>query len=120
MEHSEYLGETLREIAFEKASIHRPGVPMIALQHSDAEVREVIEEIAGSDLSWWISQVETSWNNYTAMVREAATILGWSTNSTQCVWPGRSPDSVAIGLRASQLELVLLTMQRAWQPTFPR
>ena len=42
MEHSEYLGETLREIAFEKASIHRPGVPMIALEHGDAEVREVI------------------------------------------------------------------------------
>ncbi len=25
------------------------------------------------------------------MVNEAATILGWSSNSTQCVWPGRSP-----------------------------
>ena len=91
MEHSEYLGETLREIAFEKASIHRPGVPMIALEHGDAEVREVIEEIAGSDLSWWISQSETPWKNYSAMVREAATILGWSANSPQCVWPGRSP-----------------------------
>ena len=91
MEHSEYLGETLREIAFEKASIHRPGVPMIALEHVDSEVTEVIEEIAGSDLSWWISQSETPWNNYAAMVNEAATILGWSSNSTQCVWPGRSP-----------------------------
>ena len=91
MEHSEYLGETLREIAFEKASIHRPGVPMIALEHGDAEVREAIEEIAGSDLSWWISQSETPWKNYPAMVREAATILGWSANSPQCVWPGRSP-----------------------------
>ena len=91
MEHSEYLGETLREIAFEKASIHRPGVPMIALEHVDSEVTEVIEEIAGSDLSWWISQSENPWNNYTAMVNEAATILGWSSNSTQCVWPGRSP-----------------------------
>ena len=91
MEHSEYLGETLREIAFEKASIHRPGVPIIALDNEDATVREVIESIAGPDLTWWTSQGETSWEGYASMVKEAATILEWSTSSAECVWPGRSP-----------------------------
>ena len=91
MEHSEYLGETLREIAFEKASIHRPGVPIIALDNEDATVREVIESIAGPDLTWWTSQGETSWEGYASMVKEAATILEWSTSSAECVWPGRPP-----------------------------
>ncbi|GIS92369.1 MAG: hypothetical protein CM1200mP21_06640 [Candidatus Poseidoniales archaeon] len=44
MEHSQFLGETLREIAFEKASIHRPGVPIIVLEHQDSGVREVMKE----------------------------------------------------------------------------
>ena len=51
-EHSEFLGETLAEIAAEKAAIHRPGVSLIALQHDDSQVRRVIERIAGDDLSW--------------------------------------------------------------------
>jgi len=92
MEHSEYLGETIREIAFEKVSIHRPGVPMIALKHEDAGVREVIEGIANSDLIWWDIQGETPWEIYASMVHEAANILGWSTSSAECVWPGRSSD----------------------------
>ena len=91
MEHSQFLGETLREIAFEKASIHRPGVPIIAMEHDDSSVREVIEEIAGTDLTWWVSYVSTPWESYASMVREAARILGWSTGSADCIWPGRSP-----------------------------
>ena len=91
MEHSEYLGETLREIAFEKASIHRPGVPIIALEHEDSGVREVIEEIADSDLIWWPSEATNPWENYASMVLEAAEILKWSANSADCLWPGRSP-----------------------------
>ncbi len=91
MEHSEYLGETLREIAFEKASIHRPGVPIIALEHEDSGVREVIEEIADSDLIWWPCEATNPWEIYASMVLEAAEILKWSTNSADCLWPGRSP-----------------------------
>jgi len=92
MEHSEFLGDNLREIAFEKASIHRPGVPMIAILHEDTEVREVIEGIAGSDLVWWPSQGPTSWEGYGSMVQVAAEMLEWSSSSGECVWPGRSPD----------------------------
>jgi len=90
-EHSQFLGETLREIAFEKASIHRSGVPIIALDHEDPGVRETIEGIAGPDLTWWTSQATIPWEGYTSMVKEAAEILGWSVNSAECVWPGRSP-----------------------------
>ena len=90
-EHSHFLGDTLREIAFEKASIHRSGVPIIALDHGDSGVREVIEGIAGPDLTWWTSQATTPWEGYASMVKEAAEILDWSTNSAECVWPGRSP-----------------------------
>jgi len=90
-EHSQFLGDTLREIAFEKASIHRSGVPIIALDHDDSGVREVIEGIAGPDLTWWTSQAATPWEGYASMVKEAAEILDWSTNSAECVWPGRSP-----------------------------
>ncbi|MEC7706421.1 MAG: hypothetical protein VX723_00505 [Candidatus Thermoplasmatota archaeon] len=92
MEHSEFLGDSLREIAFEKASIHRSGVPMIAMAHEDAEVRKTIEEIAGPDLRWWLNEAPTPWDGYTSMVREAAAMLGWSSSSSECVWPGRSPD----------------------------
>jgi len=91
MEHSEYLGTSLREIAFEKASIHRPGVPIIALEHEDSGVREVIEEIADSDLIWWPCEATKPWENYASMVLEAAEILKWSANSADCLWPGRSP-----------------------------
>ncbi|MFL2493572.1 MAG: bifunctional folylpolyglutamate synthase/dihydrofolate synthase [Candidatus Thalassarchaeum sp.] len=92
MEHSEFLGDSLQEIAFEKASIHRSGVPMIAMAHEDAMVRKTIEEIAGPDLRWWLNEAPTPWDGYTSMVREAAAILGWSSSSSKCVWPGRSPD----------------------------
>ena len=64
MEHSQFLGETLREIAFEKASIHRPGVPIIVLEHQDSGVREVIEGIAGTDLTWWTIQTKSPWEGY--------------------------------------------------------
>ena len=91
MEHSEFLGDNLRKIAFEKASIHRSGVPMIAIMHEDKGVREVIEGIAGSDLIWWPSQGLTSWDGYASMVQEAAEILEWPSSLGECVWPGRSP-----------------------------
>ena len=91
MEHSQFLGETLREIAFEKASIHRPGVPIIVKEHQDFGVREVIEGIAGTDLTWWTIQAKSPWEGYASMVKEAAEILNWSVSSADCVWPGRSP-----------------------------
>ena len=42
IDHQQYLGETLEEIAFEKAGILKPGVPCVVGPQPDA-VREVIE-----------------------------------------------------------------------------
>lgn len=51
MEHSQYLGHTLKEIAVEKAGIIKPRVPVVA--NCSGEVREVVEDKArerGSDV----------------------------------------------------------------------
>ena len=42
IDHQQYLGETLEEIAFEKAGILKPGIPCVVGPQSDA-AREVIE-----------------------------------------------------------------------------
>jgi folylpolyglutamate synthase/dihydropteroate synthase len=90
-EHSEFLGDTLAEIAAEKAAIHRLGVPLIALQHDDSRVRRVIEETAGDDLSWLPRpRTGSTWSNHAAMVEDAAARLGWQTLTGDCFWPGRS------------------------------
>ena len=90
-EHSEFLGETLAEIAAEKAAIHRPGVSLIALQHDDSQVRRVIERTAGDDLSWLpSSHTGSTWLSHTPIVEVAAAHLGWGVSTGDCVWPGRS------------------------------
>ena len=92
MDHSEFLGPTLREIAIEKAAIHRPDTPLIALQHTDPEVIEAIEETAGDDLMWWPYNMHSNkWQGYDPLVEAAASFLGWESHSTECAWPGRSP-----------------------------
>ena len=90
-EHSEFLGDTLAEIAAEKAAIYRPGVPLIALQHDDLLVRRVIEGTAGDDLSWLPrSQTGSKWSSHSAMVEATAAHLGWQALTEDCFWPGRS------------------------------
>jgi len=90
-EHSEFLGDTLVEIAAEKAAIHRPGVPLIALQHDDSQVRGVIEQTVGDDLSWLPrSRTGSTWSSHTSMVKVVSAYLGWKSSTVDCVWPGRS------------------------------
>ncbi len=55
LDHTEVLGETLAEIAQEKAGIFKPGVPVVAAMPADASVREVLEQRAaelGCALRW--------------------------------------------------------------------
>jgi len=94
MDHSEFLGPTLTDIAAEKAAIHRPGTPLIALQQSDSGVIEAIEDIAGEDLLWWPIDIfaPTKWDSYDSLVDAAATYLEWNVSSTECSWPGRCPN----------------------------
>jgi dihydrofolate synthase/folylpolyglutamate synthase len=91
MEHSEFLGDTLIQIASEKAAIHRPGVPLIALEHDDSEVKQVIERTADDDLFWWPSNhIDSTWSSYNSVVEAASAYLGWGAFAGECVWPGRS------------------------------
>ena len=54
LEHTEYLGETLAEIAEEKVVIVRQGRPMIVSWPYDNSVRKVIERtIRDHDKAWW-------------------------------------------------------------------
>ena len=91
-EHSEFLGDTLAEIAAAKVGIHQPGVPLIALQHDDSLVRQVIEEEAVGDLSWSPRhRTGSAWSSHSTMVETAAAHLGWKVSPGNCIWPGRSP-----------------------------
>ena len=91
-EHSEFLGDSLTEIAGEKAAIHRPGVPLIALQQDDSLIRQVIEEEAAGDLSWSPRhRVGSAWSSHSTMIEIVAAHLGWKAPSGNCIWPGRSP-----------------------------
>ena len=94
MDHSEFLGSTLEEIATEKAAIHRPGIKMIALQQTDPGVIGAIEEIGGEDLLWWpyIQTSSNKWESYDPLVEAVSEFLGWKPRDTECVWPGRSPN----------------------------
>jgi dihydrofolate synthase/folylpolyglutamate synthase len=93
LEHTEYLGDTLAEIATEKVAIHRSGTPFIALEPEDAEVRRVIEEKCGEDLlPWWRNERNSStWMDYGLIVDRISRKKGWSETSGECYWPGRSP-----------------------------
>jgi len=91
-EHSEFLGDSLVEIAGEKVAIHRPRVPLIALQQDDSLIRQVIEEEAAGDLSWSPKhRFGSAWSSHSTMVEAAVAHLGWKASSGTCIWPGRSP-----------------------------
>ncbi|MBJ83926.1 MAG: hypothetical protein CMB52_00185 [Euryarchaeota archaeon] len=54
LEHTDILGETLAEIAEEKAAIVRQGRPFIAAWPYDTSVRKVIERtVRDHDWAWW-------------------------------------------------------------------
>lgn len=54
LEHTQYLGDTIEEIAYEKAGILKPGVPAV-IGVEDLQAREVIAQRAqqvGAELAW--------------------------------------------------------------------
>ena len=94
MDHSEVLGDTLPKIATEKAGIHRPGVPLLCLDHEDEQVRAAIEGVAGEDVIW----VPRASKDAQEMARSMASVigsrLGWKDKETEVAWPGRSSDRI--------------------------
>ncbi len=67
IEHSEYLGRTLREIASEKAGIIKPDTPVVA--NSGDEVREVVSARA-ADLGSMVHYLEDDVYSLVSMGRE--------------------------------------------------
>jgi len=93
MDHSEYLGQTIGEIASEKVAIHRHGRPLIAIKPQDRDVQRIIMERAGNDLSWVIlDKKQTKWEAYSTITSLVADNFGWTEKPLRCVWPGRSPN----------------------------
>ena len=93
MDHSEYLGHTLSEIAFEKAAIHRPGIPLIAIKPENSDIQDIISDKAGKDLKWVVLDNDLrKWDAYSRITSLVAENFGWNEDTARCVWPGRSPD----------------------------
>ena len=94
MDHSEVLGDTLPKIATEKAGIHRPGVPLLCLDHKDERVRAAIEGVAGEDVIWVPRAGEDAQEVARSMASVIGSRIGWKDMETEVVWPGRSLDRI--------------------------
>ena len=94
MDHSEVLGDTLPKIATEKAGIHRPGVPLLCLDHEDEGVRAAIEGVAGEDVTWVQRTSEDAQEVARSMASVIGSRIGWKDMETDVVWPGRSLDRI--------------------------
>jgi len=93
-DHTEFLGDTLEEIAFEKAGIHREGVPLFLSKNENlsASVLNVISDKVGDDLLIIESDKELSnWENWGVMAQKVAQFFKWNYLEIECNWPGRSP-----------------------------
>ena len=92
-DHAEILGDTLPEIAREKVGIHRPGVPLIALESNDGAVTAVFAEVAGDDL-YLHEKIpgHSPWEIWAELAGMISLAMGWSETNAPCTWPGRSPN----------------------------
>ena len=93
-DHSEILGNSLVEIAKEKAAIYRPDKLLFSLYHSDIEVRKVFENIAGKDLKWFKPNSNNGWDISKEYAMTIALHLGWTIKEYEISWPGRSPNAI--------------------------
>ena len=94
-DHTEFLGESLEEIAFEKAGIHRPGVPLFLSKSNNLHpsVLKVISDKVGEDLLIIeTNQDFSNWQNWTMLTKKVAKFLKWKDSEIECKWPGRSPE----------------------------
>ena len=93
-DHTEFLGNTLEEIAFEKAGIHRPGVPFILSKNENLShsVVKIISDKVGSDIIIHeTSDSSSPWEIWSKLSNEIAKLFGWNIPMLECSWPGRSP-----------------------------
>lgn len=101
LEHTEYLGETLEEIAREKAGIIKPHVPVISLDKNIA-ITSVLQQIAEEKQSPYVMIKEKDYLDFSTNVlyqRENASLAGKAmevldipvsvTALEKTYWPGR-------------------------------
>ncbi|MGY8644624.1 MAG: bifunctional folylpolyglutamate synthase/dihydrofolate synthase [Candidatus Poseidoniales archaeon] len=94
-DHTEFLGDTLEEIAFEKAGIHRPGVPLLFVKNEnvDISVVKVISDKTGDDFWIYESKINSSpWEIWNELSKKIAELFQWDIPMLECNWPGRSPE----------------------------
>ena len=91
-DHTEDLGDSLEQIATEKAGIHREGVPLLCLHHDDAMVRDAIEGVAGADVVWCHTECDDAQGVARELASTIAERLGWSEMETDVKWAGRTQD----------------------------
>ena len=90
MDHSEVLGDTLAQIAFEKAGIHKPSVPLICLHSDDRSVRDSIESVAGPDVIWFHTYASDAQDVAREMSLEVGKMVGWDAREAPVHWSGRT------------------------------
>jgi len=90
MDHSEILGDTLPEIAVEKAGIHRRGVPLVCLFHEEEGVRDAIEGVGGEDIIWVSPKSKDAQNVANQLAVEIGGRLGWEELDVNVTWHGRT------------------------------
>ena len=80
MDHSEYLGDTITEIAREKVAIHRPGNPFISIKPEQLELQTLIEERVGLTLDWAMMPNELVLGSYSVITSMVHAHFGWKKN----------------------------------------
>ena len=90
MDHSEILGDSLAQIASEKAGIHKPGTPLVCLHSEDKSVRDSIESVAGPDVIWFHTDASDAQDVAREMSLEVGRMIGWDAKEAPVNWSGRT------------------------------
>ena len=90
MDHSEILGDSLAQIASEKAGIHKPGTPLVCLHSEDKSVRDSIEAVAGPDVIWFHTDASDAQDVAREMSLEVGGMIGWDAKEAPVNWSGRT------------------------------
>ena len=90
LDHTEVLGPTLVDIAKAKIGIHREGVPIVALQHENSEVMEVLSSV-GDDIWFYESENNSDpWRIWNEFANRICLVMNWNSANSNTIWPGRS------------------------------
>ena len=89
-EHTEILGNSIEQIAKEKAGIYREGNPLFCFYNKFKSVRNIFEEVAGDNLVWFKSKKTNAFETSFAYASLISKSLGWKPHLSQLNWLGRT------------------------------